>query len=309
MDRRSIALRAASVFLAASCAVHAADSAVVVVADDGGLEVPAVRAIRSVTASELRKRGVAVSEDVRTEAVQPADDHLADLVQELDARRVFLVRIGGRLGRKIPLSLDEVTPARFSPVASASLSATNLDEADIVAQRLVAAVLGRRAADDGGTMRTVTMAEARPFEKKPGERFLSLGLPVLLSRGNEPGGPLGFSLEYFYEAQSFRVGLLFETATHGGSGVGWFGIGGAWLPFDSEFSPYFGAGIGYMGAGGDGGMGARLEVGMELFRLHGVRLIGGLDAIVPFFVDNRNPQFGQRSVDPIYPLGHVRLAF
>jgi hypothetical protein len=308
MDRRPIA-HAAFLLLAVSSAVHAADTAVVVVADDGGLEVPAVRAIRSVTASELRKRGVAVSEDVRTEAVQPADDHLADLVQELDARRVFLVRIGGRLGRKVPLSLDEVTPARFSPVASASLSAANLDEADIVAQRLVAAVLGRRAADEGGTMRTVTVAEARPFEKKPGERFLSVGFPVLLSRGNESGSPLGFSLEYFYEAQSFRVGLMLETATHAGSGLGWFGIGGAWLPFDSEYSPYFGAGIGYMGAGGEGGMGARLEVGMELFRLHGVRLIGGLDAVVPFFADG-NRQFGQqRSVDPIYPLAHVRLAF
>src|SRR5207237_2504421 len=101
------------------------------------------------------------------------------LVHALDAQRVFLVRIGGRLGKKVPLSLDEVTPARFFPVASASLSASNLDEADIVAQRLVVAVLGRRPADDTGTMRTVTLAESRPFEKKPGARFLGLGFPVL----------------------------------------------------------------------------------------------------------------------------------
>jgi hypothetical protein len=307
MDRH-LALRAALAFLFASSAVHAAGTAVVVVADDGGLDFSAVRAIRSVTASELRRRGVAVSEDVRTEEVQPADDHLADLVQDLDARRVFLVRIGGLLGRKVPLSLDEVTPARFSPVASASLSASSLDEADIVAQRLVAAVLGRRQAEDTATIDTVTRTESRPFEKKPGERFLSLGFPVLLSRGNEPGGPVGFSLEYFYEAQAFRVGLMLETATNGGTGLGWFGIGGTWVPFDSSVSPYFGAGIGYLGAGGETGMGARLEAGMELFRHHGVRLIAGLDAIVPFFA-NGDSRSGVRSVDAVYPLGHLRLAF
>jgi len=305
MDRYLFALRAAVAFLAVSAAVHAAGTAVVVVADDGGLEVSAVRAIRSVTAAELRKRGVAVSEDVRTEAVQPVDDHLADLVQDLDAGRVFVVRVGGRLGRKVPLSLDEVTPARFYPVASASLSASDLDEADVVAQRLVAAVLGRRSADDTGTMRTVTLSEARPFEKKPGERFLSIGFPVLLARGNQTGGPLGFSLEYFYEAQSFRVGAMFETATNGGSGLGWIGIGAAWLPFDSEYSPYFGAGLGYMGADNDGGMGGRLEIGIELFRLHGVRLMGGVDAVIPFFADAR---FGA-GTKSIYPLGHLRLAF
>jgi hypothetical protein len=306
MECRRLPLRAAFALLLVSSAARAASTAVVVVADDGGLDVSAVRAIRSVTASELRKRGVLVSEDLRTEEVQPVDDHLADLVQDLDARRVFLVRIGGRLGRKVPLSLDEVTPVRFSPVASASLSASSLDEADIVAQRLVAAVLGRRSPEDTGTMRTVTLAEARPFEKKPGERFLSLGFPVLLSRGNGTSGPVGFSIEYFYEAQSFRVGLMLETATNGGSGLGWFGIGGAWLPFDSEYSPYLGAGVGYMGAGGQGGMGGRLEIGMELFRLHGVRLIGGLDAVIPLF--DVSASFASQP-KAIYPLAHLRLAF
>src|SRR5690242_6055890 len=98
MDRRLFALRAVIAISAVSSAVHAAGTAIVVVADDGGLELTAVRAIRSVTAAELRKHGVAVSEDARTEAVRPVDEHLADLVQDLDARRLFVVRIGGRLG-------------------------------------------------------------------------------------------------------------------------------------------------------------------------------------------------------------------
>jgi len=210
------------------------------------------------------------------------------------------------LGSKVPLSLDEVTPARFDPVASASLSASTLDEADVVAQRLVSAVLAHKSADDTATMRTVTLTESRPFEKKPGERFLSIGFPVLLTPGTGGGGPVGFSLEYFYEAQSFRAGALIETATNGGSGLGWFGIGATWIPFDSAYSPYFGAGVGYMGAGGEAGMGARLELGMEFFRLHGLRFLAGVDAIVPFF---GNSPFASSPVQSIYPLGHVRLAF
>src|SRR6266851_3372232 len=95
---RLIALRtAAAVALALSPAAALADaSAAVVVADDGGLEVPAVRAIRAVTAGELRKRGVPVSEDVRQEAVQPVDARLAALLQEIGVTRLFVVRIGGR---------------------------------------------------------------------------------------------------------------------------------------------------------------------------------------------------------------------
>jgi hypothetical protein len=36
--------------------------------------------------------------------------------------------------------------------------------------------------------------------------------------------------------------------------------------------------------------------------------MAGLDAVVPFFRDTES-EFAPRSVDSIYPLGHVRLAF
>src|SRR5207248_2140856 len=155
---RLLALRTAAAALALLPAAALAQStAAVVVADDGGLEVPAVRAIRAVTAGELRKRGVVVSEDANA------------------------------------------------------------------------------------AMRTVTATEARPFQKKPGERFWVVGLPLLLAHGD--GGrntPSGFSLSYFYEAEAFRVGASAVAASRDGSGLGWFGLDAAWLPLDREISPYLG---------------------------------------------------------------------
>ena len=309
---RTLALptAAALAFALLPAAARADSTAAVVVADDGGLEVPAVRAIRAVTAGELRKRGVPVSEDARQEAVQPVDARLTAMLQEIGVTRLFVVRIGGRLGHKVPLSLEEVSTPRLAPVAAASLTATTLDEADVVAVRLVSAVLDRRSADDNAGMRTVTATEARPFQKKPGERFWVVGLPLLLVHGDgDRNTPAGFSLSYFYEAEAFRVGASAVTATRDGSGIGWFGLDAAWLPLDTEISPYLGAGIGYMAAAETGGLGGRISAGLELFRLHGVRLLGGVDAVFPFFSTPSYVLGSPPRVRTVYPMAHVQLGF
>jgi len=288
------------------CSALAADAtAAVVVADDGGLDAPAVRAIRSVTAAELRKHGVAVSDGALAEPVQSVDAHLAAALQQIGVSRVFVLRIGGQLGRKVPLSLEEVSPQKLTPIAAASLTAATLDEADVVATRLVLAVLDRRSADDTAGMRTVTIQEARPFQKKPGERFAVVGLPLLLTNGTgDRSTPVGFSLAYFYEAELFRVGVAAIAATRDGSGVGWFGMDAAWLPLDGEITPYFGAGFGYMGAAQTAGLGGRFSVGAELFRLHGVRVLAGVDAVIPFFTTAATATNQIRST---YPMFHLQL--
>jgi hypothetical protein len=310
---RWVALRTAVVLAIAAPAgaALAADSvAAVVVADDGGLEVPAVRGIRSVTAAELRKRGVVISEDARQELVQPVDVRLAGMLQEIGVTRLFVLRIGGRLGQKVPLSLEEVSPQRLTAVATASLTATNLDEADIVAQRLVSAVLDRRSAEATAGMRTVTAQEARPFQKKPGDRFWVVGLPLLLVHGGgDRNTPYGFSLSYFYEAENFRLGGSGAVATRDGSGVGWMGLDAAWLPLDGEISPFIGAGLGYMGAAGEAGLGGRVSAGAELFRLHGVRMLAGIDAVIPFYTTAGAGPSPARPVRAVYPMAHLQLGF
>ena len=176
--------------------------AVLVLADDGALEAPAVHAIRNVAAAELRKRGIALADDRKSPGVQPIDDSLLELASDVGARRVFALHIGGRLGQKVPLSLDELSADTLAPVYSASLTATGLEECDVVTVRLVDAVLGRRSADTTAQMTTVTATEAKPFAKKPGERFWFIGLPIGLYNSGQT--PAGFSLGYGYEAETFR---------------------------------------------------------------------------------------------------------
>jgi hypothetical protein len=91
--------------------------------------------------------------------------------------------------------------------------------------------------------------------------------------------PLGGSIGWSYEARSWRLGILAQGAGDFGS---FFGIEGAWIPFDADVSPYVGAGLGAVRGGFDASVGTKLEAGVEFFRLHGVRLMAGVSAIVPF---------------------------
>ena len=303
MLRRFFVLRTILLLVAAPVFAQDRADALLVLADDGALDAPAVHAIRNVAASELRRRGVAVSEDRRTEGTRPIDASLSTLAADLGARRVFALRVGGRLGQRIPLSLEELMPGTLAPVYSASLTAMGLEECDVVTARLVEAVIQRRSAESTAGMTTVTASESKPFAKKPGERFWFIGLPVPLYNGNR-GTPAGFSLAYGYEAENFRVSASFGGFTRDSDGVSYGVLEAAWIPLDGELSPYLGGGIGYMGAANNGGMGGALEAGLEAFRLHGVRALAGVQAMIPFFDTSRSPT--GRSV---YPAAFLRLAF
>lgn len=62
-----------------------------------------------------------------------------------------------------------------------------------------------------------------------------------------------------------------------------FGVDGAWIPHDASVSPYLGVGLGSVGGPGrEASLGTRLEVGAEFLRLHRVRLMAGVSAIIPF---------------------------
>jgi hypothetical protein len=302
--RQLLLLRTVLFLAAAPVLAQERADAVLVLADDGALEAPAVRAIRNVAASELRKRGIVLAEEARSAGVQPVDDSLLELASDLGARRVFALRVGGRLGKKIPLSLDELSGETLAPLYSASLTATGLEECDVVTARLVDAVLGRRGAENTAQMTTVTLTEAKPFAKKPGERFWFIGLPVGLYNSGQSAA--GLSLAYGYEAESFRISVTGAGYSRGGDGVRYLAMEAAFIPLATEFSPYFGAGIGYMGAGGGAGLGGLVEGGIEAFRLHGVRALAGVQVAIPFFDTYESATSVHRS---LYPAGFLRLAF
>jgi hypothetical protein len=315
MLRRFFVLRTVLLLVAAPVLAEDRADAMLVLADDGALDASAVRAIRSLAAGELRKRGIALSEDRRSEGLKPVDSSLSTLASELGARRVFALRIGGRLGMKIPISLDELTPSSLAPVYSATMTALGLDECDVVTARLVQAVIDRKSPESTAEMKTVTAAESKPFAKKPGERFWFIGLPIALYNGASGTSPFGFTVGYGYEAENFRVNATAGGFSRGNDGVGFLVLEASWIPLQGELSPYLGGGIGYMGTSPRGGMGGAVEGGIEAFRLHGIRGLAGVQFLIPFFDNGRDafdPASGTTrhvSGRTFYPAAFVRLAF
>jgi hypothetical protein len=281
--------------------------AILALSDDGALDRSAVHAMRNLAAGQLRKRGIALTEDRRLEGVVPVDEDLVLLASDLGVRRLFVLRVGGRLGQKVPLTFDELSPRTLAPVSSASLTANGLDECDVVMVRLVDAVLDRRGVESTATMTTMTATESKPFGKKPGERFWFVGLPVALY--NSGNTPTGFSLGYGYEAENFRISVTGAGFSRGSDGVAYLAMEAAWIPFSTEVSPYLGAAVGYMAAGGHGGLGTVVEGGLEAFRLHGVRGLLGVQLAIPFFDTQETSGVSVIAHRSVYPAGFVRFAF
>jgi len=259
-------------------ATGARADAVVVVAEGAGSSPEAVETIRSIAATELRAHGVAVLEDTRFRGVVSVDPEAMQAARELGADRLFVFRLG-ELRKKILMSLEELQPPSSTPLFVARLTASSLDEADTVVPRLVRAILEREPVEKGARMATVTDNESEPFNKKPGEGLFILGVGL---------EPLGFSIGWSHEAEDWRLGFL---AQGGEDTPSFLGVDGAWIPYDGNTSPYLGVGLGIVGAAyegleDDGGdheaVGAKLEAGVEFFRLHGTRLIAGVNVIIPF---------------------------
>jgi len=206
---------------------------------------------------------------------------LASLTQ--DGRRVIVLRVMGRLGQKVPLSLEEVD-ARGQVLHSASMTAGHLEESDIIVPRLVESLLKRVTPDSTARYATVTEAEAREPLKRPGTGHFAMGMPIITGGGSNPQG---LSLGYLYTAQTWMLGLEGFIASSDKSGVSSpLFLHAAWLPSDGPVSLYVGGGVGFLtvkeeGEHFDSGMGVRASIGVECFRLHRMRLQVGADIYLP----------------------------
>jgi len=266
-------------WLAAAGAAYA--NAVVLVAEDGGFDSSTIQTVRTIASSELRARGVAVTDDPEYHATVPLTDDLLQALSQRGVERLFVLRLG-RLGEKVMISMEELRAPDSTPLFVATLTAENIEESDAVVPRLVHSVLDRVPADKTATIATVTAQESQVFRKKPGEGLWILGLGVT---------PLGGSIGWSHEAQTWRIGALFQGAE---DDPPFFGLEGAWIPLEGDISPYAGAGLGVVwpvsddvgNANGEGNanpkLGAKLDLGVEFFRLHSVRLLVGGSAVIPF---------------------------
>ncbi len=290
MTRQTVGVVCGSILATGLLSVSCWADALVVVAEDGGFGTTTVRTVRSIASSELRKHGLTVADAPELDAATPVGPELTQRLAGLKPDRLFALRLG-RLDEKVPMALEELDPLTLAPGYVASLTATGIDEADVVIDRLVTAVVSRQPVERGARITTVTNKESEPFHKKPGEGLWMVGVGL---------APLGYSLGWNYEAKDWRLGLALQA---GDDDVGFFGIEGAWIPNDGEVSPYVGGGLGVVGSehGGESVLGAKVEIGVEMFRLHGVRLLAGVNAVIPF-----ESLPGQ---DAIHPGVHLRLGF
>jgi hypothetical protein len=183
---------------------------------------------------------------------------------------------------------------------SVSSISSRIEESDVTVPRLVKATLGRRTAASTAEIDSVSIREAKPFLKKPGEKFFMVGIQLPAFGGTGKSTVFGYSLAFLYEADVWRAGVTVEGAGHNDLTEVFTGMEGAWIPLKGEISPYIGAGIGFMGTSSNSGMGAKIGGGVELFRLHGVRLLAGMDLHIPFYED---------ADQQVYPMGSVRFAF
>jgi hypothetical protein len=245
--------------------------AIVVVAEDGGFSAQTVQTVRSIASTALRERGILVIEDPRLDAPGPITIETMNVAGDLGAEQLYVLRLG-RLRKKVLMSLEELAPPSQATVSAATLTAITIDEADKVIPRLVKSVLDREPVEKGARVATVTETEGEPFQKKPGEGLFIIGVGL---------APLGASIGWNYEAEHWRLGVLLQGAD---DDVSFFGVEGAWIPWDQQISPYLGVGLGVVGPenDGDGVLGTKLEAGVEFFRLHGVRLIAGVNVVIPF---------------------------
>ena len=290
--------------LAAAAAANTGGVGAVLVSNGAGIDPLTVGTMRGLTVQQFRQQGVRMVDGPALEGIQPVDATTGGKVGQLGANRLFVLNLG-RLGQKVILTLDERTPDGQQVVTSAALQTEDVEETDRILPRLVSAVLHRESAESNAEYATVTSSEGRDVNKRPGERFFAIGLPFGIV-SNKAGGAIGLSLAFMYEAESFRIDFTGLGVGGGGGGAGLLGIGGYYLFLPGDITPYLGGGVGYMGisrgdsSGGGGGFTA--EGGVEFFRTRRVRLIAGVEALLPAYKN------GDNSYTPYYLL-HTRIAF
>lgn len=267
-----IQIAAITAFISSASTIASAQEVVRVEAS-AGFDAEVVRTLQQLTEAALRERGV--------------------------ADRRFVLR-AGRLGNKIPMSLEE-TARDGSAAHVVNLAATGIEEADVVISRLVDALVSGRSVASTARMRTVVDVETTEPKKLPSERHWTIGAPAF---------PGGFYSAYTRETANWRVDLTLQgTGKWGesGSGAGFFGVGGAYLFSDGPSSPFIGGGAGMVWVDDKEGTGAHIEAGMELLRLHRMRFIIAADVIIPAF----DPREGNRFKDAkrVYPSIQLRLGF
>lgn len=274
-------------FAALSFSTAHAQSAAVAV--DAPADMVAARAMQVLTLQALADEGVEAGDP---EALrQPLTVAAATVAAtEAGATRLFVLHLAP-LTEAVLASLEEVNPADGKTLARASLMIQSEREASRALARLAHSVLTRTPIAEGQLVSTVTESEAVPYAKKPGE-FL-YGITVLAGFGAGDLSPVpgiyGATFRFFYEMPHVNFGITLGGGGSEDAGFYETTVRAHYLFSESDTSGYLGGGLGISFITEDDheakyGAHVTISGGVEAFRLHSVRLLVGIDVLLPTYV-------------------------
>lgn len=200
-----------------------------------------------------------------------------------------------RLGARLVVRVAYESPIGH-PVRTRRVVLDGPEELTVAAPRLARAVVKDLPLQESERVDNLVGEETRVYRKKSGEFMWGFGVLGTMAPTHSSAVSPGAEFMGYYETPSFGVGFSLRT-TFGSDDKSVdqqsIGVGGRYFPSDGDVSPYLGAGIAaswltvedddseYHAEGS--GFGAFAEVGVELLRLHGSRLIVGARVDAPFY--------------------------
>lgn len=202
------------------------------------------------------------------------------------------------------------------PVVERTLRLNSVEEAQTAAPRLVESVLGKKRIEEARRIDNVMSAEGQHQKKLQGDIAGGASLLALWMPRSSVGFAPGLQANLDYQLTQFSLGpeVRYAAGSAKTDSVHLFGAGIAakYSFLTGEVSPYVGAGFGYSdieiqrhatpevngGAGFDAkgnGMGSFAQVGLQVLRLHTMRLDVGARVDLPFYRTNEQGN-GQAAV-------------
>lgn len=267
----------------------AAHAQTAVVAVDAPADMVAARALQVLTLQALADEGVSTMDPEGLR--QPATATQArPIATEAGAGRLFVLHLAP-LSEAVLASLEEVALADGATLRRASLMIQTERDSARSLGRLTQSVLKGVPITEGQLVSTLTESESQPYSKKPGEFLWGVSVFAGAGAGDlaKIPGLYGATFRFYYELPHVNFGVSLGGGGSEDAGTFEATVRAHYLFSESDTSGYLGGGLGISLIGAedhDSEFGAHvmLSGGVEAFRLHAVRMVVGVDVLLPTYV-------------------------
>ncbi len=233
----------------------------------------------------------------------------------------------GKLGSTVILSVAQEGSTPNSTVDVREMRLQGVEEVEVAAPRIADSLVHGTPIAETEKVDNIVGGEARVPKTKPGKVHFALGLAGYmppLDQGQAPSP--GVLLDLHYETGNGRLELGGAFRAGGGNASNgsptanfvMFSTGGRYYTSDADLSPYVGGGLswGYLYLalpgqnieGGNSGLGAYVDAGLQILRTHSTHLALGARLDLPFYALNTTAINGGTYVPSTTPSGPVNAA-